>query len=153
MDWVAYWWGRYGCSSPGTKVLPGWVGLNQCDQIARLFFNIWPFATVEFCPWTLNFDKACSTFCHTLYKPTKFCLGLLTLGQSAQISSNLVTLTMINETYELVTTVFVTFQPHFSMAKKHRDRNIHGSLIFSISMKEKCWNVPSFSSLTCSYFP
>ena len=64
----------------------------QCDQMARLFFNIWPFITMKLCSWTLNFTKVSSTFCQKPHKPSKICLRLLTLGQSWEISQNLVTL-------------------------------------------------------------
>ena len=33
MDWVAYWWGRYVCSSPGTKVLHAlFINIMQLTQ-------------------------------------------------------------------------------------------------------------------------
>ena len=38
-----------GNSNPGRK---------QCDQMARLFFNIWPFTTMKFCPKAYKKSKS-----------------------------------------------------------------------------------------------
>ena len=50
---------------------------NQCDQMARSFFNIWPFTTVKVCP------KA--HFCQILNESSKNCPSVLKFDQRGQI--------------------------------------------------------------------
>ena len=42
------------------------------DQLARLFFNIWPFTILKSCPKFLKNAKVGSKFCQT-HKPSTFC--------------------------------------------------------------------------------
>ena len=57
-----------------------WLGLKQCDQMIRLFFNIWPFTTMKISPtmsyiWQSRLSilpKTCKLFAksgHTGLKP------------------------------------------------------------------------------------
>ena len=40
--------------------------LRQCDDMARLFFNIWTFVAMKICPIAYFFAKVCSKFCSIL---------------------------------------------------------------------------------------
>ena len=42
------------------------VALRQCGNMARLFFNIGPFITMEVCPKAFQFTKDGLIFCHIL---------------------------------------------------------------------------------------
>ena len=50
------------------SLIPG--DLNQCDQLARLFFNIWPFTTIKICNKNVSkFTKAGSKFSQIQNRP------------------------------------------------------------------------------------
>ena len=43
--------------------------VNKCDQMGRLFFNIWPFPTMKICPAVLQIAKVGTKVCQILNKP------------------------------------------------------------------------------------
>ena len=65
---------------------------RQCDQLVRLFFNIWPTTTMKINPIMQKFCQVDSTFCQIRNKPSKICRRLLKFCQNGEISPNLVTL-------------------------------------------------------------
>ena len=63
--------------------------LEQCDQMARLLFNVWPFTSMKTCPMACKFCQSRSPiFSQIGNKPTKNCPRLC---QNGKISLNLVT--------------------------------------------------------------
>ena len=39
MDWVASWWGWYGCSSPFSKGLHGWVDVQVIQEAGPIILD------------------------------------------------------------------------------------------------------------------
>ena len=64
MDWVAYQWGRYGCSSPSTKVLHGAYGVQEsCMMTTRLSRGLSSFVPNITChPALPNLTSMCFTW-------------------------------------------------------------------------------------------
>ena len=60
-------------------------GIGTCDQMVKLFFNIWLFATTKTNP-------VMKQICQIRNKPSKNCQRLVKFCQSGEISPNLVTL-------------------------------------------------------------
>ena len=69
---------------------------GQCDQIARLFFNIGPFITIGFHPKALKFTKDGINFCQILVKLVEIAQRLSEYCQIDKFSPNLVSLKPTN---------------------------------------------------------
>ena len=63
----------------------------QCDQLVRLFFNIWPFAIMKIGPIMSQISQS-----QLRNKLSKICQRLVNFCQSGEISPNLVTLPIIH---------------------------------------------------------
>ena len=72
------------------------IYLFQRDQMVRLFFNIWPFATLKISPKCHKFAEVGSVFCQIGNKLSKICQRLVNFCQSGKISPNLITLIYFN---------------------------------------------------------
>ena len=65
---------------------------NQCDQMVRLFFNIWPFAAMKISPIISQMCKSMLIICQIRRRLSKIWQILANFCQSDKISPNLVTL-------------------------------------------------------------
>ena len=68
------------------------ISSEQCDQMVRLFLNIWPFATMKTRQRCYKFAKVGSAFCQIRNELSKVCQRLVNFCQSGENSPNLVTL-------------------------------------------------------------
>ena len=74
----------------------GFIIGRQRDQMARLFFNIWPFTTMKFAQQQL-FPKICYKYCQIPNKPLeKLPKTLRIVCQNGEISPNMVTLIILH---------------------------------------------------------
>ena len=72
---------------------PGWLeGHLQCDQTSRLFFNLWPFTTIQIYQVLKKLPKYVQTFAKYLINHTKMVQRLLIFCQRVEFTPNLVTL-------------------------------------------------------------
>ena len=108
---------------------------RQCDQMAKLFFNVWPFTTIKICPKSQKFANVALKFCKGQNKPSSNCHGLLFFSQSGKISPNLVALSVgdtastwqkIERKIEVQKSVF-SFVKHYSLW-----RPLMASFIFTV---------------------
>ena len=65
---------------------------RQCDQMARSFFNIWPFIIRKICPIAFKLAKVGSKNCQRPNKPSKNCQRRNFCCRSGEILPNLVSL-------------------------------------------------------------
>ena len=65
---------------------------HQCDQMVRLFFNIWPFAAMKISPIISQMCKSMLIICQIRRRLSKIWQILANFCQSDKISPNLVTL-------------------------------------------------------------
>ena len=75
---------------------------QQCDQMARLFFNIWPFTSTKTCPMTYKFGP---NFSQKVNKPSENCPRLWISCPNGKIWPNLVTLLLITPMQSLQLTL------------------------------------------------
>ena len=57
---------------------------KQCDQMVRLFFNIWQFATLKISPIMSQICQSGSVFCQIRNKLSKFAKGLYFFAKVAK---------------------------------------------------------------------
>ena len=66
---------------------------EQCDQMVRLFFKIWPLATIKISPIMYQiFQSRLKRLCQIQNKLSEICQRIVKFCQSGEISPNLVTL-------------------------------------------------------------
>ena len=65
---------------------------SQCDQMVRLFLNIWPFATLKISPTMSQICQSRLSILPNKNKLSNFCQRLVNFCQSGKISPNLVIL-------------------------------------------------------------
>ena len=104
----------------------------QYDQMSTLFFNIWSFPSMKFCPTANNkIAKVGSKFCQILNIPSKDCQRLIRFCQCGEISLNLVTLficfrSLFTFTFLLPLTSLEKVKPKYfyqwSLRKRNRER-------------------------------
>ena len=74
---------------------------QQCDQMARLFCNIWPITALKSCPKYQKIAKVGSKFCQTLDKLSTVRQRLIKICQSGEILPILITLAAVGLTRKL----------------------------------------------------
>ena len=82
--------GASGCGTQGCDE----VDRGQCDQMVRLFFNIWSFATKKFSPIMSQIGQSMLSILPNMKKPSIICQILVNFCQSGKILPNLFTLFM-----------------------------------------------------------
>ena len=81
---------------------------DQCDQMVRLFFNIWPFVTMKISPKCHKFAKAGSGFSQIRNKPSKNWPRLINFCQRGKNLPNLVTVPVTHQSSNTSTSGFLT---------------------------------------------
>ena len=90
-------------------------GVEQCDQTAKLFSNIWPFTSTKICPMAYKICQSRSNFCQLVNKPSINFPRLWGVCQSVETLPNLVTLVSNHHIVYLRLLFYIYVYASFSM--------------------------------------